>query len=252
MAPPSVPQEAACRTSSLSESVSCWSNTQLVPAANCLITYNPIESCWQKNMALFKSQPQFTVDEYLALERSSEERHEYLDGQIYAMAGESLEHGVISVNLVVALGAQLKSTNCQLLTKDTKIRSGPEPRSGTYAGLYSYPDLVVICGQPQFHDEKRDVILNPTVILEVLSPNKESFDRGEKFKRYRQWNQTLKEYLLVWQTLPQIDHYSRQTDGSWYSRLVEGLESSTVISSINCTLSLADVFDRITFAEAVE
>lgn len=203
-------------------------------------------------MALSKTEPLFTVDEYLALERASEERHEYMDGQIYAMAGESLEHGVISVNLVAILVNQLKGTSCQVLTKDTKVRSGPEPRSGSYGGLYSYPDLVVFCGKPQFHDEKADVILNPTVILEVLSPHTESFDRGEKLTRYLKWNLTLKDYLLVWQRRPQIDHYSRQADGSVSCSLVEGISSSIAIASINCTLSFADVFDRITFPEALE
>lgn len=203
-------------------------------------------------MVLSKSEPQFTVDEYLALERASEERHEYMDGQIYAMAGESLEHGIVSVNLVATLANQLKGTRCQVLTKDTKIRSGPEPRPGTFSGLYSYPDLVVICGKPQFHDQKADVILNPTVILEVLSPHTESFDRGEKLRRYLKWNPTLQDYLLVWQDRPQIDHYARKADGSWSCNLVEGLSSSVVIVSINCTLIFGDVFDRINFSETLE
>ncbi|MBX9691052.1 MAG: Uma2 family endonuclease [Cyanobacteria bacterium] len=202
-------------------------------------------------MTLSKSVPLFTVDQYLALERSSEERHEFLDGQIYAMAGESDEHADITVNLVAGLANQLKGTPCRVRTKDTKVRSGPAPKphQATTSGLYCYPDLVVICGEPQYHDEHRDVILNPTVILEVLSPSTEAFDRGEKFSRYQMWNPSLKDYLLISQDQPKIEHYARHSDDSWRYTLVQGLHNIIVIPSINCTLQLSDVFDRITFSQ---
>jgi Uma2 family endonuclease len=135
--------------------------------------------------------PKFTPDQYLALERASEERHLYLDGDIYAMAGESGKHGDIAANLVIALGTQLKGTPCRARTKDTKVRSGLGPASGqAIRGMFSYPDVVVICGEPEYHDAHRDVILNPTAIVEVLSPTTEAFDRGEKFTRYQTWNPT--------------------------------------------------------------
>lgn len=202
-------------------------------------------------MGLPKTQPMYTIDDYLTLERRSEERHEYLDGQIFAMAGESGEHGIISVNLVIALGSQLKGTPCQARTKDTKIRSGPAPvaRRNT-SGLFSYPDLVVVCGEPEYHDAHTDVLLNPKVIMEVLSESTEAFDRGEKFTRYQLWNPTFTEYLLVSQDQPQIEHFSRQADGSWSYQRHAGLETSIHIPSIHCTLKLADVYDRITFPGA--
>src|SRR5205807_944775 len=135
-------------------------------------------------------------DEYLERERAAEERHEYLDGQIYAMAGESPSHGIITVNLVGIFYIQLKGKPCQALTKDTKVRSGPTPLPGhSTRGLFSYPDIVVVCGEPEYHDAFRDVILNPTAIVEVLSPATEAFDRGEKFTRYQVWNPTLKDYV---------------------------------------------------------
>src|SRR5258708_35761417 len=110
-------------------------------------------------MGLPKPKPMYTVEDYLTIERASEERHEYLDGQIYAMAGESGEHGDISVNLIASLATQLKGTPCRARTKDTKVRSGPAPRSRqSSAGLYSYPDIVVICGEPEYHDAHTDVI----------------------------------------------------------------------------------------------
>ncbi len=192
----------------------------------------------------------FTVDEYLKLERAAKERHEYLDGRIHAMAGESDAHGDISVNLVLALGNQLRGKPCRIKTKDTKLRSGPTPtlREST-AGLYSYPDLIVVCGEKEFHDTYKDVIINPTMIVEVLSPSTESFDRGLKFQRYRKWNPTLRDYLLVSQDQPLIDHFYRNAEGAWFFEPHEGLDAVVVITSIDCKLKLADVYERVEFVE---
>jgi len=200
------------------------------------------------DMGMPKPRPMYSVDEYLAIERASEERHEYLDGQIYAMAGESEEHGDITVNIAATFHGQLKGTPCRARLKDTKVRSGPIPQSGrSMSGMYSYPDVVVICGEREFHDAHTDVILNPTAIVEVLSPSTEAFDRGEKFNRLGTWNPILKDYLLVLQDRPQVDHYSRQADGGWSFHRYSGLEASVAIPSIGCTLKLADVYDRIVF-----
>ncbi len=201
-------------------------------------------------MGFPKPKPRFTVDQYLAIERASEERHLYLDGEIYAMAGESSAHGDISANLIGVLYLQLKGKRCRARTKDTKVRSGPTPTAGrNMSGMYSYPDVVVICGEPEHLDEHRDVVTNPAVILEVLSPETEAFDRGEKFTRYQTWNPTLTDNLLVSQHQPQVEHYIRQKDGSWNYQLHTGLETSVPIDSIECTLRLADVYDRIHFDE---
>jgi Uma2 family endonuclease len=200
-------------------------------------------------MGLPLPRPCFTVDQYLAFERSSEERHVYLDGEVYAMAGESDEHGDVSANLVIALGSQLKGKPCRARTKDTKVRSGPMLVSGQGTrGLFSYPDIVVICGEPEYPDAHRDVVLNPAVIVEVLSPSTEVFDRGEKFIRYQTYNPTLTDYLLVAQDQPRVEHFTRQADGQWSYRMTTGLGASVGIASIGCTLRLADVYDRVTFA----
>ena len=114
-------------------------------------------------------------------------------------------------------------------------------------GFFSYPDLVVICDEPQYHDEHRDVILNPAVIIEVLSKSTESFDRGEKFQRYQVWNPTLTDYVLVSRKAPSVEHYSRQSDGTWSYKIYQGLEQSFVIESIRCELRLADIYDRVVF-----
>ena len=190
----------------------------------------------------------YSVKEYLALERTAEERHEYLDGQIYAMAGESPEHGTICMNLSRIISTQLLGKPCQAFAKDITVRSGPEPKPRqSPKGLYSYPDLLVTCGEMQFHDEYRDVLLNPTVIIEVLSPTTEAFDHGEKWARYQSWLPSLMDYLLVSQTKPMLEHYRRQTNDGWLYYSGRSLGEQLYLTSIDCTLRLAEVYDRITF-----
>jgi Uma2 family endonuclease len=202
-------------------------------------------------LGLPQPKPLATVDEYLALERKAEERHYYLDGEIYGMAGESDNHGIISVNLVVSVGAQLKGTPCQARTKDLEVRSGRIPETGkSTRGFYFYSDIVVICGEPDYHDTFKDVILNPTAIFEVLSSSTEAFDRGEKFNRLQTWNPTLKDYILVSQHQPRIEVHSRQPDGGWLYRRYLGVDAELTISSIGCRLKLADVYDRVKFPPA--
>jgi Uma2 family endonuclease len=199
-------------------------------------------------MGLPKSKPICTVDEYLTLERAAEERHVFLDGEVFAMAGESDAHADVSVNLVVLLGSHLRDEPCRVRTKDTKVRGGPGLVGRTTTqGMLSYPELVAICGEVQHHDEHRDVILNPAVIVEVLSPSTEAFDRGEKFARYQRWNPTLCDHLLVSQDQPQIEHFHRQADGSWNYRRHAGLEASVEIASLQCPLKLAEVYERVAF-----
>jgi Uma2 family endonuclease len=191
----------------------------------------------------------YSVTEYLAMERTSEERHEYLDGQIYAMAGESLQHGIICMNLSGILQNQLVGKPCMGLSKDMKVRSGPRPQMTRSAkGLYSYPDLLVVCGVPQSHDQRQDVLLNPSVIIEVLSPSTEAFDRGQKFMRYRTWLPSLTDYILVSQSQPLIEQFPREPSGPWMiGPAVSDLTASLEVSSIGCSLPLAGVYDRVSF-----
>jgi putative transcription antitermination factor YqgF len=201
-------------------------------------------------MGLPKLKTPYTVSDYLKIERAATDRHMYLDGVIYAMAGESIKHGILSTNLTAVFHNQLKGTPCLALTKDTKVRSGPTLSAGeTSRVLFSYPDLLVVCGEPVFLDANSDVILNPTAIAEVLSPSTEVFDRGEKFDRYQSWNPTLKDYLLVSQDKPQVEHFARNPDGGWSYHRHTGLESVVAIPSISCTLKLADIYDRVVFTE---
>ena len=205
-----------------------------------------------KTAKLKEREPQlFTIAEYLKSERESPERREYIDGEIFLMAGESDEHGDISVNLVRELSLQLKGKDCRVRTKDAKIKSGGFARKigESTKGMFSYPDLVVICGEIKYHDKKKDIILNPKVIIEVLSESTADFDRSEKFTRFRMFNETLTDYILVSQDKPVIEHFIRQDDNSWKVFTYIGLESSCPVSSIECELKLGEVYDRIKFSK---
>lgn len=197
-------------------------------------------------LAKVKSKPYFTLEQYLEYEREADERNELIDGEIYAMAGESPRHGDVSMNLAGILQNQLRGTDCRGRIKDTKVKSGAlKERFGK--GMISYPDLVVICGEPEYHDKHRDVVLNPAVIIEVLSDSTADFDRGVKFTRYRMFNPTLTDYVLVWQDEPLVEHYIRQANGDWLLKEYHGLEASFRIDSINCSLSLAEIYERVEF-----
>jgi Uma2 family endonuclease len=204
-------------------------------------------------MALPQSELQITVEEYLAQERQAEERHEYLDGFVYKMAGETPEHGILSVNLVGLLHSQLRGGPCQTFTKDTKVRCGPDPQTlRSTKGLFAYPDLVVVCGERRYHDEHRDVLLNPTVILEILSDTTKDYDRGEKFERYRTWLPSLAEYVIVHQTQPHIEHHQRQPTGQWLMTTFDGLDAVLNLPALACSLTLRDIYEGVAFPVQTE
>ncbi len=197
-----------------------------------------------------KKSQTYSVEEYLELDRSSDERYEFVDGQIYLMAGESGNHGDISVNLAAELRFQLKGKDCRVRAKDTKVKSGSfaqKPNQKT-KGMFSYPDLVVICGEPEYHDKHKDIVLNPQVIIEILSESTENFDRTSKFTRYRMFNLTLSDYILVSQDKPMVEHFIRQTDDSWKIFIYIGLNEILKIDSIECRIKLAEIYDRIKFS----
>jgi Uma2 family endonuclease len=183
----------------------------------------------------------YTPDEYLEIERAAELKSEYLDGQIYAMAGGSPEHNTISINLTVEVGGALRSGPCRPFGSDQKVRIPSE-------ALFTYPDLSVVCGEPRYHDSYGDVLLNPAAIFEVLSPSTEDYDRGRKFTRYQQI-ESLSDYILIAQDQPRIDHYVRQTPDRWLLTTYVGLETMFQIPSIGCALRLSDVYNRIEFRE---
>ncbi len=203
----------------------------------------------ERQMGLPK--PILTEDEYLKFERSAVDRHQYVDGEIFAMAGASVQHNDISVNVVVALRNQIDDGPCRVWTQNTRVRSGPLPKSPKRpAGLYSYPDIVVVCDEPRFLDEHQDVLLNPLALFEVLSESTESFDRTLKLSRYQKHNPSLKDYVLISQDEPLIEHYHRENDGSWRYTIHEGLKAIVKLETIKCRLKAADVYKRVNFDAA--
>lgn len=182
----------------------------------------------------------YTPEEYLALERSSETKHEYFNGEIFAMGGASSRHVLIVTNLVVELGTQLKSGPCLVYSTDLRVKVDP-------TGLYTYPDVVVICDAPQFDDEQKDTLLNPVLIIEVLSDSTKDYDRGGKFEQYRAIA-SFAEYLLVAQDRPHVEHNVRQADGSWVLHETNRLEDTIQLKSVSCSLPLSEIYNRIHFS----
>ena len=195
-------------------------------------------------MGYAKKQIHHTPEEYLAMERQAMERSQYIDGQIFAMAGESLEHSTLCCNLTSLLVVQLKGKNCRAVSANMKIQSGAM-RQGQHSGMFSYADASVVCGEPRFNDQHRDVLLNPTVIFEVLSPSTEAFDRGDKFLRYRTYLETLSDYLLLSADKPLVERFQRQAGGLWLYAGIEGLQANLELPSIGCRMPLAEIYDRV-------
>jgi Uma2 family endonuclease len=182
-----------------------------------------------------------TPEEYLKIERAAEFRSEYFNGCMYAMAGGSYRQAVIINNLSFALRSEFGNRQCQVTTNDVRVRVDP-------GGLYTYPDLVVVCGQPKYADNHRDTILNPVLIIEVLSPSTEAYDRGFKSAQYRALA-SLQEYALVSQTEPRIEIFRRRAEGDWFFAESAGLEAACRMESVGCTLGLSAVYENVTFGD---
>ena len=184
----------------------------------------------------------FTPDEYRAIEETAEERHEYCNGEIIAMSGGSPAHSRITVDITTFLNVALRDTNFQIYNGDLRIWI-PSFNHGTY------PDVLVIDGEPVFNGDRTDEILNPLLIVEVLSPSTEAYDRGEKFRKYRSLA-SFCEYLLVSQTEPYIEQYhnvDRQSNDRWQWQVYDGLDRAIELHSLNIELPMSEVYRRINF-----
>lgn len=181
----------------------------------------------------------FTPEEYLTLERSCETRHEYYNGEIFAMGGASKLHVKIVTNLVGELHSQLKAGPCEAYSTDLRVQVAP-------TGLYTYPDVIVLCEEPRFSDTQEDTLLNPALIIEVLSESTKDYDRGGKFEQYRTIDSFV-EYLLIAQDRPHVEHYTRQLDGSWLLHETNSLEDTIQLKSVPCSLRLADIYSKVHF-----
>ncbi len=185
--------------------------------------------------------PGLTPEEYIAQERRAETKSEYVDGVAYAMTGASREHNLIALNIGAELRQQLRGRPCETYAVDMRVRVS---RNACF-----YPDVVVVCGKPQFEDASVDTFLNPTVIFEVLSPSTGDYDQGGKFARYRSL-EALHEYILVAQAECHVMQFVRQPDNSWLLTETRDRDGHLSILSINADLSLAEIYDRVTFQDA--
>ena len=190
-------------------------------------------------MASAAAQTYLTPEEYLAFERKATTKHEYLNGQIVAMSGASFAHNFLTVNIATSLNIQLMEGECRVATSDMRVKV-------TQIDSYFYPDVVVVCGEPRAEDDTFDTLLNPTLIVEVLSPSTEGYDRGEKFEHYQQIA-SLKDYILISQDQVHVEYYYRQ-ENEWLQTEFVELEDVLSLLSIGCELRLSDIYRRVEIA----
>ena len=183
-------------------------------------------------------QSHLTPDEYLAFERKATIKSEYLDGQMYAMSGATRAHNLVCGNVFGELRNQLRESACEIYSNDMRVKVSS-------AGLYTYPDVLVVCDEPRFEDDTFDTLLNPTALFEILSPSTEAYDRGAKFGYYRQLD-SMQEYTLVSQDCMRVEHYLRQRN-QWILTEFSNPEDVVHLASINCELPLREIYAKVKF-----
>jgi Uma2 family endonuclease len=187
-------------------------------------------------MAEAVARTRLTPEEYLALERSSEIKHEYADGEIFAMSGGTRAHSLVAGNVLGEIRAALGERDCEVHGSDMRIKI---PATGRYV----YPDASVVCGDALFEDEEEDTLLNPKVIVEVLSKSTEPYDRGDKFENYQSLA-SLREYVLLSQKKVRVEHYSLQADSTWVLRVL-GAGESLALPSIGCEIAADRIYLKV-------
>ena len=180
-----------------------------------------------------------TPEEYLEAERRAEYKNEYFDGEVLSMTGASRAHNLFKMNILGSFWQQLKGKDCEVYPSDMRVRIPS-------ANIYTYPDVVVVCGEPKLEDEHLDTLLNPTLLVEVLSKSTASYDRNLKFEYYRTL-ESLEEYLLVSQEQPRVARHAKQTDGKWLLTDFASRDDAVEVASVGCTLRLGDVYEKIEF-----
>ncbi len=185
-----------------------------------------------------------TAEEYLAFEREAEARHEFIDGQIVAMSGGTERHAIICDNLISIAKSRFRGLPCQPYSASMRVKIQA-------TGNYTYPDLSIVCGERRFDDNRRDTLLNPQLIAEVLSPSTERHDRGWKFKNY-QLIPSFEEYVLVSQEEPRVERFLRQGDIGWLMTQVSGLENAVKFESVGCELPLSEIYEGVEFGPVLE
>jgi Uma2 family endonuclease len=178
-----------------------------------------------------------TQQEYLAVERETEIKNEYFNGEMFPASGASRKHNLIVVNISAELGQQLKESPSEVYISAMRVKV-------SLTGLYTYPDVVVVRDEPIFEDAHDDTLLNPTLIVEVLSASTAVYDRGQKFAHYR-GIESLREYVLVSQDECRVEHFAKQSDRQWLQTVVQSLEAEVNLTSIQAVLRLREIYDRV-------
>ena len=182
--------------------------------------------------------PYLTEEEYLEFERNSEIKHEYFDGEIFAMSGASRKHNLIVANVIFSLMSQVRQRPCRVYPSDMRLKIETTK-------LYTYPDVMIICGHDElFADNKEDMLLNPDVIIEVLSDSTENYDRGKKFEHYRKIV-SLKEYVLISQNTRKIERFLKTEHLRWISDETDEEHTEIILESVGCALNLDEVYDKV-------
>ena len=190
-------------------------------------------------MALPQQSQRWTAPEYLVFERESDSKHEFIDGEIVAMSGASREHNKIVASTLRLLGNQLSGKPCSYFASDLRVRI-PDTNN------FMYPDISVVCGEDQYMDDTFDTLVNPTVVIEVLSPTTVNYDRGKKFENY--WKiASLQSYVLIAQDKPRIERFTRQESKQWLLTVASGLDDIMELPSVNSRLALREVYEQISF-----
>jgi Uma2 family endonuclease len=179
-----------------------------------------------------------TPGEYLTLERKAEGRSEYIAGRMFAMSGASRRHSLIAGNFYREISSQMRHRTCEAHMNDMRVKVSP-------TGLYTYPDIVAVCGEAMFEDKEIDTLVNPTAIVEVLSESTEAYDRGEKFAHYRRL-ETLREYVLVAQDKIRIEHFRREGE-EWILSEVSAPDATLHLGSIDCHVGVAAIYEKVEF-----
>jgi Uma2 family endonuclease len=190
---------------------------------------------------VLKEQQVLTPEQYLSIERQAETRSEYFNGELFAMAGASREHNQICSNIVISLGTQLSEKPCNIYSSDMRVKIERHNK-------YTYPDIVISCDKEIFEDENRDVLLNPVVIIEILSDSTEAYDRGLKFFHYKFINSFV-EYLLISQKICYVEKFERQENNIWLYSEFHHMEDIVRIKSIDCHISLKEIYRKVSLEE---
>ena len=188
-------------------------------------------------MTLRQPKTGYTPEEYLTIEREAEFKSEYFDGEMFAMTGASRKHNLISLNVAANLHNRLKNSSCEVYTNDMRVKV-------SLTGLYTYPDIVIVCDTPEFEDSELDTLINPLVIIEVLSPSTENYDRGRKFQNYRTIP-SLAEYIMISQNRYYIEHFTRQSDNTWLFRETGDKAGVIQIASVECELTIEEMYAKV-------